>query len=75
MGKMLIYISILISSFLVYSCSDYYEYGFNDEFNPSLVGRFLRPSKSEFVTSYKAYQDEFSVGSMNTTWAFSNMPR
>ena len=75
MGKKLIYISILISSFFVYSCSDYYEHGFNDEFNPSLVGRFLRPSKSEFVTSYKAYQDEFSVGSMNTTWAFSNMPK
>ena len=73
MKNRILYIIIIIASFLANSCKD--DYDPNTSFIPSLTAHYLRPSETEFSNySSSAFNKTFKVESFETSWAFTNAP-
>lgn len=73
MKNRILYITIIIASFLASSCKD--DYDPNTSLIPSLTAHYLRPSETEFSNySSSAFNKTFKVESFETSWAFTNTP-
>ena len=74
MKKNILYIVIILASFLLNACKD--EYDPTTSFKPSLTAHYLRPSKTSFGWEYwyRGFNETFEVESSATSWTFTNTP-
>lgn len=73
MKNRILYITIIIASFLASSCKD--DYDPNTSLIPSLTAHYLRPSETEFSNYFhSAFNNTFKVESFETSWAFTDTP-